>query len=85
MFNNPPANGSWQDTDKKLADTMSTYWANFIATGDPNGKGLPAWHTYNAKNDSQAMIFGDTVQFGPQIEAPRLAFFDKYYAVVEKR
>jgi len=64
---------------------MSSYWVNFIAAGDPNGKGLPAWQPYSAKNDSQAMVFGDTVQFGPQIELPRLAFFDKYYAVVQKR
>ncbi len=67
MFNNPPANGSWTDADP----------------GDPNGKGLPAWAAYNAKkNDAKAMIFGDTVEFGPQIEAPRLAFFDKYYATL---
>ncbi|MCU1338228.1 MAG: hypothetical protein JWO19_3809 [Bryobacterales bacterium] len=89
MFNNPPGNGSpnstWTDMDRKLADMMSSYWVNFIATGDPNGKGLPAWQAYSAKNDSQAMVFGDTVQFGPQIEAPRLAFFDRYYAVVQKR
>jgi para-nitrobenzyl esterase len=85
MFNNTPANGSWTDLDHKLADTMSSYWANFIATGDPNGKGLPAWQPYSSKNDSQAMVLGDTVQFGPQIELPRLAFFDKYYAVVEKK
>ena len=85
MFNNPPANGSWTEADHKLAAMMSSYWANFIATGDPNGKGLPAWQAYNSKNDGHAMIFGDTVQFGPQIEVPRLAFFDKYYAVFEKR
>jgi para-nitrobenzyl esterase len=85
MFNNPPANGSWTDVDHKLADMMSSYWANFIASGDPNGKGLPAWQAYSAKNDSQGMVFGDTVQFGPQIEMPRLAFFDKYYAVAQKR
>jgi para-nitrobenzyl esterase len=85
MFNNPPANGSWTEADHKLADMMSSYWANFIATGDPNGKGLPAWQAYNSKNDGHAMIFGDTVQFGPQIEVPRLAFFDKYYGVFEKR
>ena len=70
--------------DHKLADMMSSYWVNFIATGDPNGKGLPTWQAYSAKNDGQAMVFGDTVQFGPQIEAPRLAFFDKYYAVVRR-
>src|SRR5579864_9032493 len=28
MFNNPPANGSWTDADHKLADMMSSYWAN---------------------------------------------------------
>ena len=43
------------------------------------------WQVYSAKNDGQAMVFGDTVQFGPQIEVPRLAFFDKYYAVVLKK
>jgi len=85
MFNNPPANDSWLVLDHKLADMMSSYWVNFIAAGDPNGKGLPAWQPYSAKNDSQAMVFGDTVQFGPQIELPRLAFFDKYYSVVQKR
>ncbi|HEY2842345.1 MAG TPA: carboxylesterase family protein [Bryobacteraceae bacterium] len=89
MFGNPP-NGAnpataWTDADRKLSDTMMSYWANFITTGDPNGKGLPAWQSYSAKTDAQAMVLGDTVQFGPQIEAPRLAFFDKYYAVVEKR
>jgi carboxylesterase type B len=29
--------------DRKIADMLSSYWANFAATGDPNGKGLPAW------------------------------------------
>jgi len=85
MFNNPPANDSWMVADHKLADMMSSYWVNFIATGDPNGKSLPVWQAYSAKNDGQAMVFGDTVQFGPQIDAPRLAFFDKYYAAVLKK
>src|SRR5581483_11819770 len=31
------------DADRKLAETVSSYWANFARTGDPNGKGLPAW------------------------------------------
>lgn len=86
MFNNPPANGSWTDADKKLADMMSSYWVNFAATGDPNAKGLPTWSAYNPKNnDAKAMVFGDTVEFGPHIDAPRLAFFDKYYAIEQKR
>jgi para-nitrobenzyl esterase len=86
MFNNPAANASWTATDTELASMMTSYWVNFAAKGDPNGKGLPVWSPYNVKtNDAKAMVFGDTVQFGPQIDAPRLAFFDKYYAVQQIR
>jgi hypothetical protein len=45
-------------------------------------KGLPEWEAYNMKtNDGRAMVLGDTVEFGPQIDVPRLAFFDKFYAI----
>lgn len=33
----------WEDVDHRLADQVSSYWANFIKTGNPNGPGLPAW------------------------------------------
>lgn len=29
--------------DHEISDVMSSYWANFIAQGDPNGKGLAHW------------------------------------------
>jgi para-nitrobenzyl esterase len=35
------------DEDRKLAEMMSGYWINFATTGNPNGKGLPAWHEYD--------------------------------------
>jgi para-nitrobenzyl esterase len=78
MFQNPPANG-WVDVDHALSDQMATYWVNFAATGDPNGKGLPTWQSYDAKK-AEAMVFGNTSQFGAHIDAHRLAFFDKAFA-----
>jgi para-nitrobenzyl esterase len=64
--------------DRKLADMMSSYWVNFAATGNPNGKGLPEWPAYNAKAD-QAMVLGDTVSVGTGIQPAMLAFYDSYY------
>ena len=37
--------------DHQIADMMTSYWANFIATGDPNGKGLPHWPAAGEKPD----------------------------------
>lgn len=33
----------WREVDYQVADMVSSYWANFIATGDVNGEGLPYW------------------------------------------
>lgn len=38
-----------------LADTLSTYWANFARTGNPNGDCLPRWPAYT-KPDRTTMI-----------------------------
>ncbi|MEZ4699025.1 MAG: carboxylesterase family protein [Rhodothermales bacterium] len=38
----------WEAVDRKLADQMSSYWVNFVTTGNPNGRGLPAWAAYDA-------------------------------------
>ena len=51
MFNsirNIPQQRDWEDVDYALADTMSSYWANFMAKGDPNGEGLPTWPECNS-------------------------------------
>jgi para-nitrobenzyl esterase len=34
---------AWTADDDKVSATMQAYFANFIKTGDPNGKGLPTW------------------------------------------
>jgi para-nitrobenzyl esterase len=40
--------------DHKVADLMSSYWANFARTGNPNGPGLPLWKS-TTENPDQVM------------------------------
>ena len=39
---------AWTADDDKVSATIESYFANFIKTGDPNGKGLPTWSPMKA-------------------------------------
>ncbi len=54
----------WNAEDKKLAETLSDYWVNFITTGDPNGKGLPTWPVFK-ETPQQTMELGSTMNPRP--------------------
>lgn len=44
VFANPHTVGApYTETDRGIADTLSSYVVNFATGGDPNGPGLPAW------------------------------------------
>jgi para-nitrobenzyl esterase len=58
---------------------MSSYWVNFAATGNPNGKGLPQWPAYSEKKGDKNMVLGDTVMAGQGIDPGMIAFYDSYY------
>ncbi|GAB3714164.1 carboxylesterase family protein [Spirosoma flavus] len=62
-----------EPVDNELAKQMSTYWANFTKTGNPNGKGLPQWPIY-ATDSRQIMIFGDQSKAAPLPDGPALDF-----------
>ena len=38
-----PPHRPWRESDYDVAERMSTYWANFIKTGDPNSEEVPYW------------------------------------------
>jgi para-nitrobenzyl esterase len=38
-----PQQRDWRPIDHQIADAYSSYWAHFVAAGDPNGDGLPYW------------------------------------------
>jgi para-nitrobenzyl esterase len=79
VFGNLRPGRPWEDADLKLTDAMSTYWVNFAATGNPNGKGLDKWPAYEAKSDP-AMIFGDQIVVRHDVNKDALDFFDRFFA-----
>jgi len=74
----------WEEADRKLSDTVSTYWVNFAKNGDPNGDGLVKWPVWNPVTD-QALEFGDQINPRSQVNKPGLDFFDSYYRALSAR
>jgi para-nitrobenzyl esterase len=69
----------WQEADRRVAEEMSSYWVNFAATGNPNGKGLPEWPAYDHANQ-RLMDFGAQVAAGPLRNKAALDFLDAHPA-----
>lgn len=62
-FNNIPyadyGNVTWTSADYQTESIMSSYWANFIKTGNPNGGNLTEWVQYSSASDD-IMWLGDS-------------------------
>ena len=69
----------WTEADYKLADTMSDYWVNFAAKGDPNGEDLPEWEACTPENP-KAMIFDTEVRCEELPSIKLLKFLKNFYA-----
>ncbi|WP_433887629.1 carboxylesterase/lipase family protein [Streptomyces sp. CA-111067] len=78
LDNMEPGRASWTAEDREIAQRMSAYWANFIATGDPNGPGLPYWPAYSAHSPT-VMEVG--AQFGPipLADPARFSFWKSFF------
>lgn len=70
-----------EPADDALAHTISTYWANFIKTGNPNGKGLPQWPAYSV-TDKKIMMLGVPAGAEPLPDGPAL---DALFSAIRKK
>jgi para-nitrobenzyl esterase len=65
------------DADRRIAGMMSSYWANFAATGNPNGKNLPPWQAIG--NKTEILEVGDkTAPISVAGSPAKFRFFEKY-------
>ncbi len=83
VFNNLYATDlPWTDEDRRIADTMSSYWANFATNGDPNGKNLPAWSAVDTQSP-KVMEVGDQFTPIPVADPIKLNFIRRFFLTQE--
>ena len=63
----------------KLADQMSSYWANFARTGNPNGPGLPNWPSVKTLSPTQSMLLDKTPGKGEALTPAKIKLFEAVY------
>jgi len=79
VFQNLLPPRAWTDLDHQVSDILSSYWTNFAANGDPNGKGLVKWPAYDDKESAGPMVLGDQAEAGTAPNPAQLAFFESVY------
>jgi len=74
-----PRSPQVKPADLEISDAISTYWVNFAKHGNPNGKDVPKWPAFSARNP-QVMYFNQTPHTGPVPSADALQVLDGYFA-----
>ncbi|MBL8187426.1 MAG: carboxylesterase family protein [Acidobacteria bacterium] len=67
---------AWTPDDYKVSKVMQEYFANFIKTGNPNGKGLPAWPKFA---QGQRLIIDVNTRAEADKTRLRYEFLDQFY------
>lgn len=66
--------------DRELSLAMSSYWVNFVQTGNPNGPGLPRWRALDASAPTVIEFSTDRVGERPLLPGALLATYREYVA-----
>ncbi len=75
----PDVDLAWTADDRRIAGMMSSYWANYARTGDPNGPGLPRWPRFDPAR-REVMELGDRFGPAPIAEPARVAFWTDFFS-----
>ncbi|MEK6478628.1 carboxylesterase family protein [Catalinimonas sp. 4WD22] len=71
---------AWTAEDFKVSETMQNYFANFVLTGNPNGKGLPQWPAAKAADATPPVMVIDVESKAVEAkDDDRYLFLDKAY------
>ena len=67
---------AWTPDDYKVSKLMQEYFANFIKTGNPNGRGLPKWPTVSG-DAAEVMIIDVNTRVEKEKHRNRYIFLDQ--------
>jgi para-nitrobenzyl esterase len=73
----------YTETDRKLSAVMSSFWVNYMRSGNPNGTGLPEWPRFSAKAD-RVMEFGDAITSRPTPFKDEMVTLDEVFDRLRK-
>ena len=77
-----PMRPKYEAADYAISKAMQEYWTNFAKTGDPDGKGVPAWPKYQA-DEGRFLEFTDG---GPVVSSHlRQKLCEVFAEALEKR
>jgi para-nitrobenzyl esterase len=68
-------NRPFEQADYDLEEKMSTYWVNFVKTGNPNGEGMPEWPIFNPE-DPMVIELGEEVLAIPLPHSSQIRFLE---------
>ena len=65
-------------TEAAVAEILQQYWVNFAKTGNPNGKGLPYWPSFD-KDKPTTMQFSNGASLIMVPNRENLEFIERFY------